>query len=124
MQRRDLIQRALTRVAALGAFLALAPVARAEPATESLTDGDIYAQGYLAGLDQQIEGIKRLDVPSAVVVGALYDFMGRLTTLDRPVTVSRHHEVYGVLDAFEAWARERGLDVSQADVEHWQERLA
>lgn len=88
------------------------------------TTGDVYAKGYLDGLDQQMQGIKRLDVPSAVVVGALYDFMGRLTTLDEPITVSRSHTVYGVMDAFQAWATDRGLDINVADIQHWQERLS
>ena len=65
-----------------------------------------------------------INTQRAIVVGALYDFMGWLTTRDEPITVSRSHTVYAVMDSFQAWAKERGLDINAADVEHWQKRLA
>lgn len=123
MKRRALFG----KIATAAAVVAVGPVvtaAEATPVRDTMADADLWANGYLAGLDQQMADVKRVDVPNAVVVGALYDFMGRLTTLDEPITVSRSHEVYGVMEAFQAWARDRGLDINVADVEHWHERVA
>lgn len=80
---------------------------------------DAYGDGWNAGHGQAT----RISVPSAVVAGALYDFMGCLTTRDDPITLSRNHTVYDLMDAFTAWANERGLNVDAADVERWSERL-
>lgn len=140
----------MKRRAALAVISAglIAPVqpALASPA-DAMAEADRYAQGYLAGFEQgydrgrgngisigfqegweigEPQGYERATLraaPSAVVVGAFYDFLGRLTTLDEPITVSRSHEVYAILDAFTAWAKDRGLDIDKADVEHWQRRL-
>lgn len=80
---------------------------------------DRYKLGRAVG-----QGRVRVDsAPSAVVAGALYDFMGRLTTQDTPLILSSHHSVYDLMEAFTAWAKERGLDVDNADVLGWADRL-
>lgn len=94
-----------------------------EPTPDAMAQADLWARGYLDGYDQAISRVAELNTPSAVVAGALYDFMGRLTTLDEPITISREHTVYAILDAFKAWAADRGLNVEVADVSHWQKRL-
>jgi hypothetical protein len=60
---------------------------------------------------------------SRIVAGALFDFMGRLTMLEEPITLSGHHEPHQLLEIFKAWADERGLDTNEADVEDWQASL-
>lgn len=84
---------------------------------------DDWGDGYTFGRESGRAETEMMAAPSAVVVGALYDFMGRLTTLDEPITVSRNHTVYALLEAFAAWGNERGLDMDKADVEHWHDRL-
>lgn len=148
MNRRDL----LTSIAATVGVAALAsstpnPVEAGAPPPNAMTDADLWAKGYLAGYGQGFDGAegtayKRgyhdgwdsgermaaeravlLNTQGAIVVGALYDFMGWLTTRDEPITVSRSHTVYAVMDSFQAWAKERGLDIEEADVLGWQRRL-
>lgn len=58
-----------------------------------------------------------------IVAGALMDFIGSLTTLPKPMTVWAGTEVYPLHEHFGKWASDRGLDLTTADVEHWQERL-
>lgn len=142
MNRRDV----LTSFAATVGAIALAPsvaAAAAAPERDATAEADRWAQGYLVGYGQGLgngetagfhdgwdagertgyASAEQQAAPTAVVVGALYDFMGRLTTLDEPLTVSRGHTVYALLEAFQAWAEERGLDIRAADVARWQERL-
>jgi hypothetical protein len=53
------------------------------------------------------------------IAGALFDFMGRLTTLDEPVTLSGRHDAGVIIPIAEAWAGERGLSLDEADVSGW-----
>lgn len=61
--------------------------------------------------------------PSAVVAGALYDFMGYLTTRPDTIKVGSGETVYALMDAFTAWTKERGVSVGPAAVMNWQDRL-
>ncbi len=54
------------------------------------------------------------------IAGALYDFMGHLTTREDVTIASARHTPNDLLDAFCEWAAKRGLDPNDADVEHWQ----
>lgn len=58
-----------------------------------------------------------------IVAGALYDFMGRLMTGEEELTLSGHHEPHRLLEIFAAWAAERGLDIHDADVQHWSDEI-
>lgn len=56
------------------------------------------------------------------IAGAIFDFMGYLTTRYTPIVSSRYHEPHDLLDAYCAWADERGLkpdDDYDADVNDW-----
>lgn len=53
------------------------------------------------------------------ISGALFDFIGYLTTLDEPITFSSKHEVPIALDCLKKWAEKRGLDLDGADVQNW-----
>jgi len=53
------------------------------------------------------------------IAGALYDFMGYLTTRDSDIVVGKHAVVYPIMDAFKDWAYDRGLDIDHADVRNW-----
>jgi hypothetical protein len=61
-------------------------------------------------------------VSDKVVSGALFDFMGRLTTLDEPIAVGGSEECSPILDVAEEWAEERGLDLGGADVTNWNDK--
>ena len=58
-----------------------------------------------------------------LIAGALYDFMGRLTSQPDEITLSSHHEPHRLLEIFSEWAAERRLNVEDADVQHWQFRI-
>jgi hypothetical protein len=124
------------------------PVAASAAPVDAMPEADLWAKGYLAGYGQGFDGAEGIaytrgyhdgwdigermgrerseqtNTEAAVVVGALYDFMGWLTTRDEPITVSRSHTVYAVMESFQAWAKERGFNIDAADVEGWQRRLA
>jgi hypothetical protein len=55
----------------------------------------------------------------SMIAGALFDFVGYLTTLDEPVTFSGKHDATAALDLLGEWASQRGLDLDEADVKGW-----
>lgn len=55
----------------------------------------------------------------AKVAGALFDFIGFLTTRDKRITLSSSYPSTPALDALEDWAKLRGLDISEAAVRDW-----
>jgi hypothetical protein len=58
-----------------------------------------------------------------IVAGALYDFLGYLSTRDAEIKMGADHDSYRVLDLLEEWAELRGLDLSNAEVLNWQEEI-
>lgn len=62
------------------------------------------------------------DVPANVdslIAGALFDFLGGLTTRDKTLKLGTKHEVYSAVDALEAFANSRGLKLDAARVQSW-----
>lgn len=62
-----------------------------------------------------------LQASPEVVAGALFDFVGFLTTMDDAVHVGAEHAVYGIFGAFTEWARSRGLALDGAAVTDWRD---
>lgn len=60
---------------------------------------------------------------SKIVAGALFDFVGMLTTLAEPLTVWSGAEPHIILDKLQTWAAERGLSLSAPYVEGWVKEL-
>lgn len=58
---------------------------------------------------------------SAIVSGALFDFLGCLTALDPPLSTDAHPSQ--LVDVLVNWAGRRGLSIDEADVTGWQELL-
>lgn len=58
-----------------------------------------------------------------IISGALYDFMGFLTSRPQEVTLSDHHTPHDLLDAFREWAEERNLNIENALVLDWRESI-
>ena len=58
-----------------------------------------------------------------LISGALFDFMGRLTSQPEELVLSSRHEPHRLLEIFEAWAAERRLNTHDADVQHWAFRI-
>lgn len=63
-------------------------------------------------------------VQSAVIAGALFDFMGHLTSRDEVLTLSATHLATPAVDALAEWAKKRGLSLDGARVEDWQAALS
>lgn len=56
-----------------------------------------------------------------VISGALFDFIGFLTTRDKAITLSSHDEATPAVEAVKEFAKLRGLDLTDAAVENWSE---
>jgi hypothetical protein len=61
--------------------------------------------------------------PEEVIAGALFDFAGFLTTMDKPVTFSSRHEATSAVELLTAWAAKRGLSLDEARVRDWSATL-
>ena len=56
----------------------------------------------------------------SLISGALFDFVGHLTTKPKTVKAgTSEEEVYDIRDALLKWAEERKLDLEHADVRGW-----
>lgn len=58
-----------------------------------------------------------------IISGALFDFLGRITG-GKDLLLGEKHSPYDVLEEFSEWAQERGLQIHNAEVEHWNQRIA
>jgi hypothetical protein len=56
-----------------------------------------------------------------MLAGALFDFLGFLTTLEKPVTLSARHEASSAVRLLEVWAANRQLSLDEALVKDWKE---
>lgn len=59
---------------------------------------------------------------SVVVAGALFDFLGFLTSRDQVITAGASEDPSAVKEAVEEWAAARGLQLDEPAVADWQER--
>jgi len=66
------------------------------------------------------EVYKQEPVAHSVVAGALFDFMGWLTSRDKRLTLSSTDEAGPAVEAITEFAKMRGLSLDDAQVEHWQ----
>lgn len=58
-----------------------------------------------------------------VIAGALYDFLGYLTSVPQSFKVGHDAPAYDIMTQFEKWARERGLAIEEPEIEGWQRHL-
>ena len=56
------------------------------------------------------------------IAGALFDFMGYLTSVPKSVNVGSSHDAGKMLDLFDKWRSNRNLDINNADVTDWDGR--
>lgn len=135
--RRGLVSSLVTMIAG-AALVPIAPIQAAVP--EAKTDYEAlsveyrkgfmageqegWPKGYLAGYDQGRERGLSVNVEAAIIAGAMFDFMGYLTSREERMVLSRYDEPHDLLDAFTEWAKLRGLDIKHADVAGWFKRVA
>ena len=92
----------------------------AQQALEALGSGNPYHQQLAAkvlrtALEQQAEPVSQ-----AVIVGALFDFMGWLTTRKDQLVLSSVDNASPAADAIKVFAEMRGLSLDDARVQDWQ----
>jgi hypothetical protein len=61
--------------------------------------------------------------PHDIVAGAIFDLMGKMTSLGTPVTFGASHGTAPAVEIIRDFAKKRGLDISDPDVEHWQDKI-
>ena len=74
-----------------------------------------YDELYKAQPEQQAEPVSQ-----AVIAGALFDFMGWLTTRDERLVLSGADEAGPAVEAITAFSKMRGLSLDDAKVQDWQ----
>lgn len=63
-------------------------------------------------------------VAADVIAGALYDFLGYLTTRDETLCMGATQECSPVIPALQAWAKTRNLPLDEANVKGWRDSIA
>ena len=61
---------------------------------------------------------------NSIIAGALFDFMGWLTSRPKRIMLSSVDDASPAVDAIKDFAKMRGLSLDDAQVETWQEALA
>jgi hypothetical protein len=64
---------------------------------------------------------KAQNVPHGVIAGALFDFMGWLTSRPKRIMLSSADEASPAVDAIKEFAKMRGLSLDDARVQDWQD---
>ena len=91
------------------------------------------AQPEQSPLDRMAENARELGldyepvqepVAHSVVAGALFDFMGWLTTCSERLVLSSADDAAPAADAIKNFAQMRSLSINDAQVQRWQEHLA
>ena len=89
-----------------------------------------YQEGFAAGVLEGREQMKQAAAPvqepielhvlHSHIAGALFDFMGWLTSREKRLTLSSTDEAGPAVEAITEFAKMRGLSLQDAQVEHWQ----
>jgi len=53
------------------------------------------------------------------IAGALFDFVGYLTSMEKAITFGCKYNVPEALECLSKWAEERKFDLDDADVKNW-----
>jgi hypothetical protein len=96
---------------------------KAEVEAAQSAASDVYGTGYVDGLQEGRAHAVRMSMPNAIVAGALYDFMGYLTTRPESFKIGSGESVYALMEHFTEWSEQRSLDPDIANVQGWQDAL-
>jgi hypothetical protein len=100
-------------------------LANVEPAHElppnSTPTHDQLIQAHAAGLAQ---GRSEAPVAAPIIVGALFDFGGFLTTREQSMAVGSKELASPMADAIKEFAEKRGLSIDDAAVREWCELIS
>ena len=88
-------------------------------------DYDTLALRDVAKLYEKYDELyKAQDVSHGIIAGALFDFMGWLTSRPKRIMLSSADDASPAVDAIKDFAKMRGLSLDDARVQDWQEALA
>lgn len=82
-------------------------------------DADELRSAVESALREQVR-----EVPTSAISGALFDFAGYLTTLDKSVTFGSYEDASPMVEHIQTWAEKRGLYLDNADVQNWTSALS
>jgi hypothetical protein len=104
-----------------GFGMSIETMRQALDALEAHADIGIKSDKTITALRTAIEQAEKQEpVAHSVVAGALFDFMGWLTSRDKRLTLSSTDEASPAVEAITEFAKMRGLRLEDAHVEHWQ----
>jgi len=93
------------------------------------TDGDVLIETHTAAAARFIRAALASPAQAGdagepsdgerAIAGALFDFLGFLTTSERQWTFSSYDEASPAVEALEEWAKKRNLSLDEADVSGW-----
>jgi hypothetical protein len=87
-------------------------------------DYDTIALRDVAKLYAKYDELYRAQpVPHAVIAGALFDFMGWLTSRPKRIMLSSADDASPAVDAIKDFAKMRGLSLDEARVQDWQDNI-
>ena len=88
---------------------------------------DIFEMTYAPETKLEAQLVAAQAVPSSVIVGAIFDFAGYLTTLPQSkaaIHCSEVHDAVPMVKAITEWCKRRNLCTADARVEAWREAIA
>ena len=78
-----------------------------------------WTEGALAGWQAAQAQAAVEPVPDDIVAGALYDFLGYLTTRRTRITMSDRDDAGAAVDALVDWSKTRNINLTEARVRDW-----
>ena len=90
---------------------------------EASISGDLYEVVQCRDAITAIKEALAQPVPHAVIAGALFDFMGWLTSRKERLVLSSADEASPAVDAIRDFAKMRGLSLDDAQVQDWQNSI-
>ena len=78
-----------------------------------------WTEGALAGWEAAQAQAAVEPVPDDIVAGALYDFLGYLTTRRTRITMSDRDDAVPAVDALVDWSKTRNINLTEARVRDW-----
>ena len=91
-----------------------------EDADQMIEDGDFTSSPALPHMLRKLRAAEKQElVAHPVIAGALFDFMGWLTSRKERIVLSSADEASPAVDAIRDFAKMRGLSLNDAKVQDW-----
>ena len=87
------------------------------------TGKDVWSHSAEQMQAYALAAIEAQGVPN-LIAGALYDFLGHLTTMEKPIAFGATEWAVPAMDALVSFAEKRRLTLNSPAIENWAESLA